>query len=126
MNYKSTEEWFKQADYDLETAEELFERRRYMYVIFLSHLALEKALKGLYAKAMGMDAPKTHNLMYLAASIKLEIDAERQGFLQELSDLSIYTRYPYELSQIQKEFKAENTKELLMRSTEALAWLKRQ
>lgn len=40
-----TEEWFKQADYDLGTAEAMFRSRRYIYSIFMCHLCLEKALK---------------------------------------------------------------------------------
>jgi len=43
-------EWLKQAEYDLETAEYLFSGGRYLYSVFMCHLAIEKALKGLYEK----------------------------------------------------------------------------
>ena len=45
---KRTEEWLKQADYDLDTADYMHAGGRYHYAVFMSHLAVEKALKGLY------------------------------------------------------------------------------
>lgn len=43
----SPEEWLKQADYDMETAEIMREKGRNFYAVFMCHQALEKALKGL-------------------------------------------------------------------------------
>jgi HEPN domain-containing protein len=48
--FKPPVEWFKQADYDLETAEAMFITGRYIYTVFMCHLSIEKELKGLYAK----------------------------------------------------------------------------
>lgn len=42
------EEWLKQADYDLDTADFMFKGKRYIYAVFMCHLSIEKALKGLY------------------------------------------------------------------------------
>ena len=44
------EEWFFQSDYDLETAQHMLQTGRNIYCIFMCHLSLEKALKGLYIK----------------------------------------------------------------------------
>ncbi len=63
--FKAPEEWFLQAEYDLATAGAMFQSGRYMYAVFMTHLCIEKALKGLYAKAHSKDAPRTHNLLYL-------------------------------------------------------------
>ena len=60
--FKPPEEWFRQADYDLETAEAMFKAGRYIYTVFMCHLSIEKALKGLYAKRFRKDPPKIHNL----------------------------------------------------------------
>ena len=38
-------EWLCQAEYDLETAKSLYRSRRYIYTVFMCHLAIEKALK---------------------------------------------------------------------------------
>jgi len=58
------EEWFKQAQYDMETAEYLRNGGRYSYAVFMCHLSIEKALKGLYCKELGGMPPKLHNLLY--------------------------------------------------------------
>ena len=62
---KSHEEWLKQANYDLDTADYMFKGGRYMYTVFMCHLSIEKALKGLYTEKLRKEPPKTHNLLYL-------------------------------------------------------------
>ena len=39
------DEWFKQADYDGNRI--MFKGERYFYTVFMCHLSIEKALKGL-------------------------------------------------------------------------------
>ena len=70
--YKSLYEWFKQADYDLKTAQTLFQSGRYIYTVFFCHLSVEKALKGVYAKILKKDPPKVHNLNYLLDQINIK------------------------------------------------------
>jgi len=43
-------EWFKQADYNMDAPEFVFSGDRYFYSIFMCHLSIEKALKGLYIR----------------------------------------------------------------------------
>lgn len=61
---KPAEEWLRQADYNMETAQAMFDAGRYLYVIFMCHLSLEKALKGMYTKILNETPPKIHNLNY--------------------------------------------------------------
>ena len=42
---KDTANWIALTDYDIETARHMLETGRYLYVIFLCHLSLEKILK---------------------------------------------------------------------------------
>lgn len=58
------EEWYFQSDYDLETAFDMLKSGRTVYCIFMCHLSLEKALKGLLIKKTGEFPSKTHSLMY--------------------------------------------------------------
>jgi HEPN domain-containing protein len=37
---KSPQEWLKQADYDINTAEIMFDNKRYFYAVFMCHLSL--------------------------------------------------------------------------------------
>jgi HEPN domain-containing protein len=42
---RRTEEWLRQADYDIDAAEYMYQGGRYVYAVFMCHLAIEKALK---------------------------------------------------------------------------------
>ena len=44
---KRTEEWLRQSDYDMDTALYMYEGGRFIYAVFMCHLAVEKTLKGL-------------------------------------------------------------------------------
>jgi len=120
---KPPEEWFKQADYDLETAEAMFKTKRYIYTVFMCHLSVEKALKGLYAKSFQKDPPKTHDLLYLVNKIQLNPDEERLNFFKELTNASIPTRYPDELAKLFKIFTKDKTGQILVETKEILKWL---
>src|SRR3990167_9354454 len=60
---KKPEEWLNQADYDMDTSEYMFNGGRYIYAVFMCHLSIEKALKGLYQNRYSKIPPKTHNLL---------------------------------------------------------------
>ena len=57
--------WTMLADYDMETARVLIEGKRWVYVAFMCHQALERQLKGMYVYYMDKEAPKSHNLPFL-------------------------------------------------------------
>ena len=64
------DEWFKQADYDMETAEFMFKGERYFYTVFMCHLSIEKALKGLIIQK-NKEAPPKLTICFI--SLKLSI-----------------------------------------------------
>lgn len=117
-------EWFKQADYDMKTAEYLFKGRRYIYAVFMCHLSIEKALKGLYTQILEETPPKTHNLLFLAEKVKIQFPEDIYDFIYTLNGVSVPTRYPDELSGMHKEYNKSKTKNLIDKSQEALKWLK--
>ena len=47
---KNPQEWLTQAEYDFQTAEYMTAGGRHVYAVFMAHLAVEKALKGIYQK----------------------------------------------------------------------------
>jgi HEPN domain-containing protein len=122
--FKPSEEWFRQAEYDLDTAEAMFKAKRYIYTVFMCHLSIEKALKGLYAKKFQKDSPKTHDLSYLTKKIELKLPELFLDFLEDLNELSVPTRYPDELENLLKQYKKEVTEKILNRTKELLLWLK--
>ncbi|MEK6726973.1 MAG: HEPN domain-containing protein, partial [Deltaproteobacteria bacterium] len=56
------ENWIASGDYDFKTAVNLFKSRRYIYVVFLCHLAIEKILKAIVCMRLNEMPPYTHNL----------------------------------------------------------------
>ncbi len=57
-------QWLKQSDYDLNTANAMFQAERYFYAVFMRHLSIVKA-QGLLQFKHGGLPPKTHNLIRL-------------------------------------------------------------
>jgi len=121
---KSSKEWFKQADYDMNTAEFMFDGGRYFYSVFMLHLSIEKVLKGIYQKKLGEVPPKTHNLIYLINEIKIEIPEQLKKFIIKLNEASVVTRYPEDLDILKKHFDKETVKNLLAQGKETIKWIK--
>jgi len=121
---KTSKEWFKQADYDLDTAKAMFETGRYIYTIFMCHLSIEKALKGIYTYKLQQIPPKTHNLLYLIERIGLNVSEKLYNFIFSLNRVSIPTRYPDNLQRMLKEYNKERVEDILKKTLEALKWLK--
>ena len=119
-------EWLKPADYDMETAEYMLAGGRNVYAVFMCHLSVEKALKGLYQYRLSTAPPKTHSLMFLLNRVALEVPPDARRFLVRLGEAYIATRYPDELSNLQKVFDRETAAQLLRRAGEVLSWIKKQ
>ena len=118
------DEWFKQADYDMDTAEFMFSGERYFYSVFICHLSVEKALKGLYIRKFKDAPPKTHNLLYLLEFIDLDLPEDMYDFVFTLNRVSVLTRYPDNLQKMLEDYNREKTNEILGKSKELLRWLK--
>jgi HEPN domain-containing protein len=123
---KQPEEWFKQAAYDLKTAEIMLENKRFIYAVFMCHLAIEKAIKGIYQYRLNEVPPKVHNLIYLVEKIGLSPSEKLYNAIFELNRVSIPTRYPDDLDKMKSEYKKSNTLEIINSSKEVLKWLKNQ
>jgi HEPN domain-containing protein len=94
---KDTANWIALADYDIETARHMFATERYLYVIFLCHLALEKLLKAHVAEFAQTAPIKTHDLIYLVKKCELELPETYLDFIGKINTASIPTRYPDDL-----------------------------
>jgi HEPN domain-containing protein len=119
-------EWYFQADYDLEVAEDMFAAGRYVYCIFMCHLSLEKGLKGLFHNRTGEYPPKSHNLIFFVERIGLEISDEDLEFVFSLNKVSVPTRYPENLRDLIRDFNQGDTLAILNGSKKILTWIKKQ
>jgi HEPN domain-containing protein len=123
---RRTEEWFRQSDYDLNTAEYMFQGGRYMYAVFMCHLAIEKALKGLYYEKLLNFPPKTHSLVYLLNALGIKPPAVPGKFIIRIGEASIPVRYPEDLAQAQQAYTETVTKGLLAMTKDTIVWIKAQ
>lgn len=123
---KKPEQWIKQADYDLATAEAMLSTGRYFYVVFMCHLSIEKALKGLYQEKLDEISPKTHNLIYFLNKIELKPPEKLGRFVISLNEASVVTRYPEDLDELQKHYAKGIVEKILIHTRELLSWIKNQ
>jgi len=121
---RRSREWLKQADYDIDTAEYMFAGGKFFYAVFMCHLSLEKAIKGLYQQRLKETPPKTHNLVYLLKKIDIR-PAETLGkFIVKLNEASVATRYPEDIDKLQGQYTKDVVKNILIESREVLEWIK--
>ena len=82
--------WLEIADYDLETAEAMLRTKRLLYVGFMCHQSIEKALKAALA-SQGKTPPFTHNLGRLAEArgVYEQMSEEQRDLLDNLEPLNI-------------------------------------
>ena len=118
------EEWFFQSDYDLETAYYMLQSGRNVYCIFMCHLSLEKALKGLYIKRLNKFPPKLHDLIYFAEKTSLSPKDTDFNFIMWLNRIGIITRYPEDLRDMIKMFSQEQTTNIYKQTKEIQQWIK--
>jgi HEPN domain-containing protein len=121
---KEIKNWLDSAQYDLETAAHMFDNGRYIYTIFMCHLAIEKILKAKAEASTGETPPKTHNLLYLIKLSRISMNEESLQFIGDINNLSIVTRYPKDFEEMVKTFSKQRTEEILNKSKEVFEWIK--
>ncbi len=123
---KRAGEWLKQADYDIDTAEFMFDGGKFFYTVFMCHLSVEKAMKGLYQERLKETPPKTHNLVYLLKKIDIKPMETIGRFIIKLNEASVVTRYPEDIDKLQQLHTQAVVKDILIKSREVLQWIKNQ
>ena len=121
---KATANWLAQVDYDIATAEQMLHAGRYIYVIFMSHMALEKALKALVTEETQKLPPRTHNLIDLAQRAHVVLSQEQQDFLGKINNTSVVVRYPDDLSALVSQYPEAIAQDYLERTRELILWVR--
>jgi HEPN domain-containing protein len=122
---KGVKNWLESAQYDLDTAEHMLKTGRYIYTVFMCHLALEKVLKAKVEEVTGRTPPRTHDLGYLMELTKLSLDEDAARFIAEITNLSIVTRYPSDFQRMLKDFSQKRTELILTKTKEVFQWIKK-
>lgn len=119
------EYWIDVAKYDLDTAKAMRESKRYLYVGFMCHQVIEKALKAYFVKHMNSNPPYTHNLTLLAekSGIYSEMTDEQKDFLDFLEPLNIEARYPTTKEKLLSILNEERCLELVDKTEGEFEWI---
>lgn len=119
--------WFDMSDYDIETAKAMLLTKRYLYVGFMCHQVIEKALKGCIAMN---DSTKTipyiHNLTKLSKQSDLyeKMTEFHKDTLDILDPLNIEARYPSAKDKLVASLTAKRCGEILQRTEDLYKWIK--
>ena len=121
---EETKNWLEMVDYDVDTARQMFKTKRYVYVIFICHLAIEKALKALVCEETNKFPPKTHDLILLTNLGKVEFPDDLLNFIGMINNVAVVTRYPEDLSILISIYPKEVAHEYLNRTLKVLECIK--
>lgn len=120
---KPVDEWLRQAGRDLRAAEHLLEGGFFTHATVIAHLAVEKALKGLYRARFDANPPVTHNLAYLADRTELTLPGELRTALDLLSGESLLRLYPDRLFAADATFDRAHARERVSAAHALLNWI---
>ena len=118
--------WIKSSDYDVRTATALLKSRRYVYVIFMFHLTVEKALKALVVQKRKRTPPRIHDLFRLANLAGIVVPERHQSIISHLNEASVPTRYPEDFSKLVRHYNKAAAERYLAETKGFLKWLKAQ
>jgi len=121
---KETKNWLDMVDYDLITVKQMFETGRYVYVIFMCHMAIEKALKAIVCEETDKVPPKTHDLINLTGLGKVKLNPDLLDFIGMINNAGIVTRYPEDLSKLVSSYPIDIAKVYLEKTQKVIKCLK--
>ena len=121
---KDTENFLFSSEYDLTTAQHMLKTGRYIYVVFMCHIAIEKLLKAIVAEITNKTPPKTHNLLYLVKLANLFIPQELFDFIAKINNSSVVTRYPEDFKMLITSYPEEIVREYHANTEKVLKWLR--
>ncbi len=98
---------------DLDTAEKLFQSKKFHHCLFFVHLALEKILKALVVSKKNDVAPPIHDLVRIAQKAEIPLNDEIISNLTEISTFNIAARYDDYKFQFYKKATEEYSKKWL-------------
>jgi HEPN domain-containing protein len=125
-DYDKYEYWLEGSGYDIDTAKVMYETKRYLYVGFMCHQSVEKALKAVFVRDYPPEnLPYTHNLEKIAESSAVygKMSESQKRFLEELVPLNIESRYPETRAKLAVSLTATYCKDLIARTEEFIKWL---
>ena len=118
--------WINIADYDLGTAEDLYNSSRWLYVAFMCHQAIEKTLKAFWCATREDDPPYIHHLANLAIRSGLydQMTEEQQELIASLMPMNIEARYPEYKQKLAVNLNKATCRALIDETKQLQQWIK--
>ena len=115
--------WLSASKEDFDSAEILFQNKKYHHALFFCHLSIEKMLKAIIVKSAKTAPPLSHDLIRLAEKAQLPLGDSQKDELAEITTFNIGARYDdYKLS-FRKKAKRQFSLKYLQKTSEMLQWL---
>jgi HEPN domain-containing protein len=120
--------WIELSDYDLETAIAMLKSKRYLYVGFMCHQAIEKIFKAYFTYLRSDIAPFSHSLSYIAkkGGFYNKFSEDQKDFIDQIEPLNIEARYPSYKERLLKSLTENKCKEIISSTKELQEWIKKR
>ena len=123
-----TDYWTDLVDYDMETAKAMLVSKRYLYVGFMCHQAIEKMLKAYFCSISAETPPYVHNLKRLAeeAGLWTLFSDEQIDFINEMIPMNIEARYPTYKQHLLRILTMQKCEDIITQTEQLCIWIKQQ
>jgi HEPN domain-containing protein len=119
--------WLDVAEYDLKTAEAMYDSGRYLYVAFMCQQSLEKLAKGLYNFYIDDRVPRVHNISFVLEKVtdllKIDVTESYLRLFDKLAAIYLQGRYPSFKEEVSKLIDKQEAKRILDQVTEVFKWM---
>ena len=118
--------WMELAAYDLDVAKAMLSTGKYLYVGFMCHQVIEKALKGCYTFVKQEMPPYKHNLIFLAQSANIyeTFSEDQKNTIRSLMPLNVEARYPADREKLLQSLNETRCREIIKETEELFVWIK--
>ena len=119
--------WLDIAQYDLRTAEAMFETGRWFYVVFMCQQSIEKLVKGLYLLYIDDNIPRLHDINGIfdrfESKLSGKITEDQANLFDTLSTFYLRNRYPDYTPAASTLATEDFAQTILEKTKEAFQWL---
>lgn len=120
--------WLDIAAYDIETAEAMYQTKRWLYVAFMCHQAIEKTLKAYWCGTREDDSPYTHNHMRLAEGCGLyeKMSDDQKDLLDKVTNYNIEARYPEDKDDLYRRLSQQACRQIIDETKQLIQWIQEE
>lgn len=122
------QKWLDHVHEDISAADCLFLNKHWLYVGFLCHQAIEKALKAYYVANNDDDPPYTHSHTRLLNICGLtdELTDEQLRFIALMAPLYIEARYPEHKAETARRLNEDTCRHIIKTTKELTQWIEQK